>query len=335
MILPVDSPWLAAHGKLWYDDKWYRLAWIAWPQALALLAVLWFWAMPSTGRHAQWAKPIDGAARATQLTQLRDAAKSSQSSMALLERDATGGEALAQFYLGTLFDPDIKMSTIVQPDITTAVGWYARAANQDNVPSVRNLAMIYFQGTWVRRDYTRACYYATKLGAGNLQGLGEAMAIKGDCYARGLGGTKVDLVQAADAYQGAYSDGRARAAAALGYFYENGVGGRPRNSDTALKYYREAADKGDPLGAHNLGYAYNAGLFGLQRDGNEAARLIVRALEAKFDVTVQSLTNHSDLWTPDFWQNLQRRLTEKNLYNGAVDGRPNPATLDAVRRLGR
>jgi TPR repeat protein len=161
------------------------------------------------------------------------------------------------------------------------------------------------------------------------------MAIKGDCYARGLGGTKVDLVQAADAYQGAYSDGRARAAAARGYFYENGVGGRPRNSDTALKYYREAADKGDPLGAHNLGYAYNAGLFGLQRDGNEAARLIVRALEAKFDVTVQSLTNHSDLWTPDFWQNLQRRLTEKNLYNGAVDGRPNPATLDAVRRLGR
>jgi TPR repeat protein len=161
------------------------------------------------------------------------------------------------------------------------------------------------------------------------------MAIKGDCYARGIGGTRIDLVQAANAYEGAYSDGSARAAAALGYFYENGVGGRAKNGDTALKYYREAADKNDSLGLHNLGSAYNSGLFGLQRDGNEAAKLIVRALEAKYEVTVQSLLNHPDYWTADFWQNLQRRLAEKGLYNGAADGRPNAATLDAVKRLGR
>jgi TPR repeat protein len=331
----VNSPWLAAHGKLWYDDKWYRFAWIAWPQALAIVAVLWFWAMPPTGKHAQWAKPIDSAARATQLVELRDAAISNQSSMNSLERDATGGEALAQFFFGTLFDPDLKLSKIVQPDIATAAGWYARGANQGEVSSLRNLALIYYHGTSVRRDNTRACYYANKLGAGSLQGLGEAMAIKGDCYARGLGDTKVDLVQAANAYEGAYSDGNVRAGATLGYFYENGVGGRAKNGDTALKYYREAADKGDALGLHNLGAAYNSGLFGLQRDGNEAARLIVRALEIKYEVTVQSLTNHSDYWSADFWQNLQRRLAEKGLYNGAVDGRPNPATLDAVKRLGR
>ena len=35
--------WLSAHGRLWYDDRWYRLAWIAWPQAIALFlfATLW------------------------------------------------------------------------------------------------------------------------------------------------------------------------------------------------------------------------------------------------------------------------------------------------------
>jgi TPR repeat protein len=334
-MIPVHSAWLAAHGKLWYDDKWYRFAWIAWPQALAIAAVLWFWAMPPTAKHAQWARPIDSEARSAQLTALRDAAKSSQSSMDSLERDALGGEMLAQFFLGTLFDPDIKLSTIIQPDITKAVGWYARGGNQGEVSSLRNLALLYYRGTWVRRDYTRACYYANKLGTGSLQGLGEAMAIKGDCYARGLGDTKIDLVQAANAYEGAYSDGSARAGAALGYFYENGVGGRAKNGETALKYYREAADKGDSLGLHNLGAAYNSGLFGLQRDGGESARLIVRALENKYDVTVQSLTTHSDFWSADFWQNLQRRLAEKGLYNGAIDGRANPATLDAVRRLGR
>jgi len=34
-MIPIHSPWLAAHGKLWYDDRWYRFAWIVWPQALA------------------------------------------------------------------------------------------------------------------------------------------------------------------------------------------------------------------------------------------------------------------------------------------------------------
>ena len=102
----------------------------------------------------------------------------------------------------------------------------------------------------------------------------------------------------------------------------------------ALKYYRFAADKGDSLGLHNLGAAYNSGLLGLQRDGSEAARLILHALENKYDVTVQSLTTRPDLWSPDFWQNLQRRLGEKGFYSGVIDGRANAATLDAVKRLG-
>jgi hypothetical protein len=60
----------------------------------------------------------------------------------------------------------------------------------------------------------------------------------------------------------------------------------------------------------------------------------VRALEAKYEVTLQSLTTHPEVWSSDFWQNLQRRLEEKGLYSGVVDGRANPATLDAVKKLG-
>jgi hypothetical protein len=48
-----------------------------------------------------------------------------------------------------------------------------------------------------------------------------------------------------------------------------------------------------------------------------AARLIFRALEAKYDVTVQSLTTHPEIWSAEFWLNLQRRLTDKGLYAGA------------------
>jgi TPR repeat protein len=331
-MIPVHSAWLAAHGKLWYDDKWYRLAWIVWPQALAIVVVLWFWAMPSTGKSAQWAKPIDSAARTKDLIALRDAAKSGQPAMDTLERDALGGEALAQFLYATLYDPRFKLSTIAQPDIVKAVEWYGKAANQGEDTSLNNLALIYSDGHYARIDYTRACFYARKLGANSL---GFGLAVKGDCYARGLGGTQIDMAQAATAYELAASKGNVRAEATLGYFYENGLGGKSRSSETALKYYRAAADKGDALGLHNLGYAYNAGLLGLQRDGAEAARLILQALDAKYELTVQNLTARPENWTSEFWQNLQRRLAERGLYSGTVDGRANSATLDAVRRLGK
>jgi len=330
-MIPVYSNWLSAHGKLWYDDRYYRLAWIIWPQALAAVLMLFFWAMPSSVRNVPWAKPVDTTVRSKQLLALRDTAKSSQQAMEELERDARGGEPLAQFYYATLFDADFKISTLVQPDMGKAVEWYGRAAAQGEEASLSNLATTYFGGTHVRQDYTRACFYARKLGA---NGFPNALRVKGDCYARGLGGTPVDLPQAVTTYEAAYNKGNVRAGAALGYFYENGLGGKPRNPEMALKFYRAAADKSDALGLHNLGSAYNSGMLGLQRDGGEAARLIVRALEVKYDVTLQSLTNRPELWTSDFWQNLQRRLAEKGLYSGSIDGRVNPATLDAVKRLG-
>jgi TPR repeat protein len=329
---PVYSAWLAAHGKLWYDDRWYRLAWIIWPQALAAVVVLWFWAMPSTGKNAQWAKPMDASVRAGQLSTLRDTAKTSRPAMDTLERDALGGEMVAQFFFATLFDPDLKLSTIVKPDIVKAVDWYSKAAGQGHEPSLNNLALSYYEGLYTRMDYTRACFYARKLSTDSFAG---GLLVKGDCFARGLGGTPIDMVQAANAYEISSTRGNARAEATLGYFYENGLGGRTKSSETALKHYRAAADKGDALGLHNLGAAYNSGLLGLQRDGAEAARLVLRALEAKYDVTVQSLTTHPEVWGSEFWQSLQRRLGEKGLYAGTIDGRANSATLDAVRRIAK
>jgi TPR repeat protein len=331
-MIPVHSTWLAAHGKLWYDDKWYRYGWIVWPQALAAVVVLWFWAMPVGVKSAQWAKPLEIGARGNQLSALRDTAKSSRPAMDTLERDALGGEMVAQFYLATLYDPSFKLSTLVQPDVVKAVEWYSKAANQGEDAAIVNLALIYSNGIYARVDYTRACFYARKLGANSAP---AGLSVKGDCYARGLGGTQADMTQAATAYEAASSKGHVRSGATLGYFYENGLGGRTKSSETALKYYRAAADKDDALGLHNLGAAYNSGLLGLQRDGAEAARLILRALEAKYDVTVQSLTTRPEVWSADFWQNLQRRLAEKGLYSGAIDGRANSATLDAVRRLGK
>jgi TPR repeat protein len=206
-MISVHSPWLAAHGRLWYDDKWYRIGWIVWPQALAAVLVLWFWAMPSTSKTAQWGVPLDNNARYQQLLALRDNAKTDRAAMDTLEANARGGEMNAQFLLATLYDPDLKLSKIAPPNFDQAADWYSKAAGQGQQFALNNLALAYAQGTFTRLDYTRACYYALKIAS---EGPGDGLNVKGDCYARGLGGTKTDPTQAEAAYKAASAKGAVR-----------------------------------------------------------------------------------------------------------------------------
>src|ERR1700759_4643147 len=52
--------WLSAHGKLWYDDPLYRVAWILWPQALGLLLFVVLWLGPPSSQRIEIprAKPV-------------------------------------------------------------------------------------------------------------------------------------------------------------------------------------------------------------------------------------------------------------------------------------
>lgn len=52
------ASWLQDHGRLWYDDRWYRTAWIVWPQALAMLVFVLTWAQPVS---IPWGKPAESA----------------------------------------------------------------------------------------------------------------------------------------------------------------------------------------------------------------------------------------------------------------------------------
>ena len=51
------ASWLQDHGRLWYDDRWYRTAWIVWPQALVMLVFVLTWAQPGS---VPWGKPAEG-----------------------------------------------------------------------------------------------------------------------------------------------------------------------------------------------------------------------------------------------------------------------------------
>jgi tetratricopeptide (TPR) repeat protein len=54
-----SGSWLAAHGKLWYDDRWYRIAWVVLPQAIGLLLFVALWlSHPASQGFIPWGKPV-------------------------------------------------------------------------------------------------------------------------------------------------------------------------------------------------------------------------------------------------------------------------------------
>ncbi len=276
-MISAHSPWLAAHGKLWYDDKWYRYGWIVWPQALAALLVLWFWAAPSTSRTAQWGVPLDTNARSQQLAALRDASQTDQQSMGRLEAAARGGEMTAQFYMGTLYDPDLKLSKIVAASFDQSADWYSKAAGQGHQAALSNLAMGYSTGKYTRIDYTRACYYALKL---QPNAPGNGLNVRGDCYARGLGGTKTDPVQAEVRLQGRgrqRRDAHRAAAFSRADRAEPASGRAPcRPAHARSRAVQSAAAAGQPDAAEATGrFRHTMG-----RDGLHRGRLLLHGLAA-------------------------------------------------------
>ena len=95
----------AVHGSLWYEDPWYRLAWLALPQAGTVLLANLLFALVAQG---EWGRPATGSRqRAAELEILRDRAGGEGDAAALnqLAAGAKAGEIDAATRLATLYDP--------------------------------------------------------------------------------------------------------------------------------------------------------------------------------------------------------------------------------------
>ena len=53
----ASEDWLRAHATLWYDDRRYRLAWLALPQAGTVLLANLLFALVAQG---EWGRPATG-----------------------------------------------------------------------------------------------------------------------------------------------------------------------------------------------------------------------------------------------------------------------------------
>jgi hypothetical protein len=321
---------MSAHGRLWYDDPIYRASWIIAPQCIALVLLAWIFA--PAGSPVPWGKPsAPPAVQEEEILSLRDQAKTSREAMTKLESMAATGNPLANFYVGTLYDPVFKFSKIVSPDVDKSISYYGVAANSGNQPAKEHLMNFYLLPDYGRQDRVKGCDIAINPA---MQPTVFVQQWRGYCYADGWGTTKSDWVKAVAAFRVGAEKGDARSQAELGAYYAVGGGGLPQDFEMAAKLAKQAADQGDLLGIYNLGSCYEIGCGSLQKNPAEAARLVALALDSKFDVAINDLTTRANAHSPQFWQELQRQLSKRNVYNGPLDGTPNPAVINAIKRMG-
>jgi TPR repeat protein len=323
---------MSTHGRLWYDAPIYRASWVLAPQCIALVLLAWIFGAAPTNPSVPWGKPsAPPAVKEDELESLRDQASTGRDAMTRLESMAATGNPLSNFFMGTLYDPQFKMSKIVSPDVDKSITYYNVAANGGVEIAKENLMNFYFLPSYERTDWVKGCDLATDQ---TVRPLAIILQWRGYCYANGWGTTKLDLVKAVAAFRGGAELGDARSQAELGAYYATGEGNLPQDDSMAAKLYKQSADQKDLLGIYNLGSCYDRGCGALPKNPMEAARLVALALDSKFDVVVNILTTRPNAFTPQFWQELQRQLVRRNVYKGPLDGVPSPAVMSAIKRMG-
>jgi TPR repeat protein len=198
------------------------------------------------------AQPVDFAA-------LRDRAAGDPTAFGDLKARAEAGSGLAQFYLGTLYDPRLP-NIRFQKDSATAVSWYQKAASQGVSLAQFNLAGFYNRGDGVGKDEAQAASWYRKSAD---QGYAGAQYQLGLLYYAGRGVAKDDA-EAARWYWKAADQGDHNAENELGTLYARGEG-VPRDLDQALALFRRAVQGGQPLALYNLALSYDKG-WGVPRN---------------------------------------------------------------------
>ena len=179
---------------------------------------------------------------------------------------AKSGEAEAQNALGEAYY-DGKGVT---ENLTEAVKWFTKAAEQENAKAQYNLGICYYYGNGVYQNYGEAEKWYTKAAE---QGYAEAQNSLGYYY-------EIDDLnpkKAVEWYTKAAEQGLPIAQCNLGVCYENGDGVE-KNLEEAIKWYTKAADQGYAKAQYYLGKAYDEGK-GVAKNDSEAMNWYLKAIK--------------------------------------------------------
>lgn len=186
---------------------------------------------------------------------------------------AKSGEAEAQNALGEAYY-DGKGVT---ENLTEAVKWFTKAAEQENAKAQYNLGICYYYGYGVQyRDRREAVKWYTRAAE---QGNADAQNDLGYCYEFGEGVDK-NLKEAVKWYTKAAEQGLPMAQCNLGvcYKYGNGV---EKNFEEAVKWYTKAANQEYARAQYNLALSYDKG-EGVAKNDSEAMKWYLKAVKNNY-----------------------------------------------------
>ena len=118
----------------------------------------------------------------------------------------------------------------------------------------------------------------------------------------------------------------------LGFLHQQGKG-VAKNDTTAVALYRRAAAVGNPSGMHNLAWMLDSGQGVARKDPEQAADLIMQALDRRNEFSHRQMTQNSRAWSTEFRQALQSKLRDAGVYSGPIDGEFKDTTIAAINGL--
>lgn len=186
---------------------------------------------------------------------------------------ADSGDAEAQIELGSCYYRGLGVSK----DLTKAVEWEQKAAEQGYAFAQNYLGLCYYNGWGVSKDLTKAVELFRKAAE---QGYAQAQCYLAVSYANGEGIRK-DLTKAAGWFQKAADQGLAEAQAGLGVCYAKGKG-VPKDLTKAAEWSRKAAEQGNAVAQHNLKTIING--WGLSNFTKLAERLGLGNMDAQYSL---------------------------------------------------
>jgi TPR repeat protein len=274
-----------------------------------------------------------------------------------LRRLGEGGNAHVMFRLGRLYANGIGVAR----DDIEAVRWYRMGASAGNLNATGALAMALIEGRGATKDEQEGLHLLRAaadgdnheaqhllgviLGQGKLVSKDTAEAIRWLTKAAEAGhvpsmldlaalhnsaeGGAADPVKAAFWYKRAADLGNSAGMVNLGFMHQQGKGVE-HNDITAVALYRRAAAEGNSTGIHNLAAMLDSGRGVPRKDPEQAADLILRALEMRNEFSYKQMTQNSRAWSLEFRRALQRKLQTAGVYSGRIDGELRDTTISAI-----
>jgi hypothetical protein len=276
-----------------------------------------------------------------------------------LRKLGDGGNAYVMYRLGRMY----ATGGGVARDEIEAVRWYRKGSDAGNLNAMAALGIALLDGRGTGKDAqegvrllkiaadkgnTDALY---RMGVLNVHGLDgvvpknaleavqlftkaaeaghtPAMVDLGLMFNNGQG-VQTDFEKAGQWYKKAADLGNTNGMVNLGFLHQQGKGVE-KDDVTAVNLYRRAANEGNPVGIHNLAAMYDSGRGVDRRYPEQAAELMLRALELRNDFSYMQMTQQANNWSRDFRRAMQRKLQEAGFYSGRIDGAFRESTTAAI-----